>query len=119
MTLFVGSAGKRTTVRKIVTSTTPVELVNPSDKAFVYTVESMTVRLKATDVGFDLSIDDGTDDVSVAGTDTFGSETFWQLRDHHPTVEYGKTLLFTADGASELHVTVILLETDTSGQGRQ
>lgn len=119
MTLFVGSAGKRITVHEIVTDTTPVTIQQPSSKAYVYTVESASVRLKGTDVGFDFSIDDGSSDVSVAGTDSFGSETYWRLADHHPTVEFGKTLKFTADGASELHVTVVMLESDTSGQGRQ
>lgn len=119
MTLFAASAGKRIVVRKIVTDTTPVTIISPSDKSFVYTVESMTVRLKGSDVGFDLTIDDGTLNASVAGTDAFGSETFWQIKDHHPPVQYGKTLKFTADGSSELHVAVVMLETDTSGQGRQ
>lgn len=119
MTLFVPSAGKRITQRAIVTTTAPNILINSSDKAFLYTVESLSVRLLGTDTSFDFTIDDGTLDSVVAGADGFGAETFWHLTDHHVTVPYGSELRFTAGGATEMHVTVVALETDTSGQGQK
>lgn len=119
MTLFVASAGKRVTFRKIVTDSTPQTLIEPSDKSFLYTVESLSVRLLGTDAAFDFGLADGTTDSVVAGSDSFGSETFWHLPDHHVTIPFGAELYFTAGGSTEMHVTVIALETDTSGQGQK
>lgn len=119
MTLFVASAGKRITVRKIVTDSSSVNIESPSGKAFVYTLESASVRLLGSDVGFDFSIDDGSDNISLWGADTFGSETCLVLTNHHTPIEYGKTLKFKASGSSTLHVVVVLIESDTSGQGGQ
>lgn len=117
MTLYIPSSGKRITIQKIVSSATPVVLIDPSDKAFLYTVESFAVRLLGADASFDFNLDDGATDSVVAGADSFGTETFWHVADHHVTVEFGSTLSFTAGGSTSMHVTVIAIETDATGPG--
>lgn len=119
MTIFVASNGKRVTVRKIVTTSTSVDLMTVSDKSFRYTVESVSVRLKGSDTSFDFNIDDGTDNVSFAGADSFGSATYWYVTDHHPTVEYGKTLKFKAGGSTNMHVTAVLIQSESNAQGNR
>lgn len=120
MTIFVASNGKRVTVREIVTTSTSVDLMTVSDKSFLYTVESVSVRLKGSDTSFDFSIDGGADgNVSFAGADAFGSATYWYITDHHPTIEHGKTLKFKAGGSTSMHVTAVLIQSESNAQGRQ
>ena len=114
MTLFAPAGGKRTVFKRIVTDTTPVTVVNVDDRALSYTVESVSVRLKGTDVAFDFSIDNGTTNISFAGGDSVGTAKFWSLTDHHPVLNNGDALKFTAGGTTAMHVVIVALETSTS-----
>lgn len=118
MTIFVPAGGKRILKQEIVTTSTAVVLEEPEGRVFVYTVESVAVRLKGTDTSFDFSIDDGTSDISFAGADTFGSETYWLVTDLHVEFTGGKKLKFKAGGSTLMHVTAVLLQSEAN-TGRQ
>ena len=114
MTLFVPVGGKRTIFKQIVTSATPVALISVDDRALSYTIESMSVRLKGTDTAFDFSIDNGTTNITIAGDETVGTAKFWKCTDHHPVLNEGDDLIFTAGGTTSMHVVVIALEGSTA-----